>query len=266
MLIAITREVSRSIVNCELTHLARTPIDVDRARAQHAQYESALKQLGVAVLSLPEEPTLADSVFVEDTALVLDECAIILRPGADSRRPETESIAKVLAPYRKLFFIEAPARVDGGDILRVGQKIYVGLSTRSDTNAIEQMQEFLAPFGYDVTGVSVTGCLHLKSAVTLVGARLSRPGRQDAAPTLLINPAWVDKKNFPGMNFIEVDPSELYAANAVLIDDAIIYPTSFPKTQKKLEEVGIKMVTVDADELAKAEGAVTCCSLILQTF
>jgi len=254
MLIAITREVSRSIVNCELTHLARTPIDVNRAREQHAQYESALKHLDVAVLSLPEEPTLADSVFVEDTALVLDECAIITRPGADSRKPETESITKILAPYRKLFFIEAPARVDGGDILRVGKKIYVGLSTRSDTNAIEQMQDFLAPFGYEVNAVMVTGCLHLKSAVTQV-----------AKDTLLINPKWVDRNLFSGMKFIEIDPSEPYAANAVLIGDAIIYPTSFPKTQKRLEQAGIKMVTVDADELAKAEGAVTCCSLIFKS-
>ncbi len=254
MLIAITREVSRSIVNCELTHLARTPIDVNRARTQHAQYESALKQLGVAVLSLPEEMALADSVFVEDTALVLDECAVILRPGAESRRPEIESIAKVLAPYRKLFHIQAPARVDGGDILRVGKQIYVGLSTRSDTNAIEQLQDFLQPYGYEVHAVMVTGCLHLKSAVTQV-----------AENTLLINPAWVDKNNFSETKFIEIDSSEPYAANAVLIGETIIYPTSFPKTQKKLEAAGIKMVTVGADELAKAEGAVTCCSLIFNS-
>src|SRR5512140_3147722 len=103
MLLAITRQVSRSIVNCELTHLRRTPIDVERARRQHAQYESALKQLGAAVLSLPEQPDLPDSVFVEDTALVFDEFAVILRPGAESRRPETETIRRVLAPYRQLF-------------------------------------------------------------------------------------------------------------------------------------------------------------------
>ena len=253
MKIAITREVSREIVHCELTHLVRNPIDIERARAQHAQYESALKSLGLAVLSLPEEPTLGDSVFVEDTALVLDECAIITRPGADSRKPETESIAKILAPYRKLFFIDPPARVDGGDILRVGKNIYVGLSTRSDTNAIEQMQEFLEPYGYQVHGVTVTGCLHLKSAVTQVNEKI-----------LLINSAWVDRKNFPGMEFIEIESSEPYAANVVMIGDTIIYPTNFPKTRKKLEDAGIKMVTVDADELAKAEGAVTCCSLIFE--
>ncbi len=252
-MIAITREVSRSIVHCELTHLERTPIDVERARLQHAEYEAALKHLGLAVLSLPEVPTLADLVFVEDTALVLDECAIILQPGADSRKPETESIAKVLAPYRKLFYIEAPARVDGGDILRVGKQIYIGLSSRSDTNAIEQIQDFLQPYGYEVHVAIASGCLHLKSAVTQV-----------AEDTLLINPAWTDKKNFAGMKFIEIDPSEAYAANALLIGDTVLYATSFPKTRKKLEDAGIKIVDVDADELAKAEGALTCCSLIVQ--
>ncbi len=252
-MIAITREVSRSIIHCELTHLERTPIDVERARAQHAEYESALKHLGLAVLSLPEEPTLADSVFVEDTALVLDECAIILRPGADSRRSETESIAKILAPYRKLFTIEAPARVDGGDILRVGKQIYIGVSSRSDTNAIEQIRDFLQPYGYEVHAAMASGCLHLKSAVTQV-----------ANDTLLINPAWTDKKNFAGMKFIEIDPSEAYAANALLIGDTILYPKAFPKTRKKLSDAGVKIVDVDADELAKAEGALTCCSLIFE--
>jgi dimethylargininase len=251
MQIAITREVSRDIVNCELTNLESTPIDVNRARLQHLQYEAALKHLGLAVLSLPEEPTLADSVFVEDTALVLDECAVITRPGAQSRRAETESIEAVLKPYRKLFHIQAPARVDGGDILQVGKRIYVGLTTRSDTNAIEQMQDFLEPYGYEVQAVRVTGCLHLKSAVTQV-----------AQDTLLVNPAWVNEKDFQGVKFIETDPSEAYAANAVLIGSTIIYPAAFPKTRKRLEAAGIPMVLVEADELAKAEGAVTCCSLI----
>src|SRR5512144_1630852 len=139
MLLAITRDVSRAIVNCELTHLARTPIDVRRASEQHGEYGAALKSLGAAVLSLPEAPELADSVFVEDTALVLDECAVILRPGAESRRPETALMEPILSPYRKIFRIEAPARVDGGDLLRVGRDIYVGISTRSDANAAEQL-------------------------------------------------------------------------------------------------------------------------------
>jgi dimethylargininase len=253
MQIAITREVSRSIVNCELTYLVRSPIDVERARAQHHQYETALKRLGLAVLSLPEAPTLPDSVFVEDMALVLDECAIITRPGADSRRPETVAIAELLAPYRKLFHIQEPARVDGGDILQVGKHIYVGLSTRSDTNAVEQMQDFLQPYGYELEAVTVTGCLHLKSAVTQV-----------TKDTLLINPAWVDMLIFQGVKFIEIEPSEPYAANALMAGGSLIYPTAFPKTQKRLETAGIPLVAVEADELAKAEGALTCSSLIFR--
>ena len=254
MFLAITREVSRSIIHCELTHLARIPIDVERARQQHAQYEAALKQLGAAVLSLPEQPDLPDSVFVEDTALVFDEFAVILRPGAESRRPETGSIRRVLAPYRQLFEIESPARVDGGDLLRVGKHVYMGISSRSDTNAAEQLQDILKPFGYDLSVVPVTGCLHLKSAITQV-----------AEDTLLVNPGWVDKSLFGSVKFIEVDASEPYAANAVLLDGAAIYAAAFPRTQQRIEDAGIPLVVVDADELAKAEGAVTCCSLILKT-
>jgi len=190
---------------------------------------------------------------VEDVALVLDEWALMLNPGAASRRPEVAPVEKALAPYREIFHIQPPATVDGGDILRVGKTIYVGLSSRSTEEAIEQMRAILEPRGYAVHGVHITGCLHLKSAVTQVGE-----------DTLLINPEWVAKENFPGMNFIEVDPSEPHGANAVLVDGTIIYPSSFPKTITKLQAAGIRMIIVDADELAKAEGALTCCSLIFE--
>lgn len=253
MLLAITRAVSRSIIHCELTHLARTPIDVERARRQHAEYEAALRRLGAAVISLPEEPTLPDAVFVEDTALVLDECAVILRPGAESRRPEAESIARLLSRYRKLYNVQAPARVDGGDLLQIGRDLYLGLSTRSEATAAEQLRTMLEPLGYRIHEVEVTGCLHLKSAATRV--------QED---TLLINPAWIDKRGFHGVKTIEIDASEPYAANAVLLGNSVIYPTAFPKTYRRLVSAGLEVVTVAADELAKAEGAVTCCSLIFQ--
>ena len=252
MPIAITRKISQSITNCELTHLERTPIDLQIAREQHQQYETALKSIGCEVISLPELPNLPDSVFVEDTAVILDEVAIITNPGAVSRKPEIDSIVEVLQKYRELIFIESPATVDGGDVLVVGKKIYVGLSSRSNLEAVEQMQSSLKDFGYKVIGVEVTGCLHLKSAVTVV-----------ATDTLLINSNWVDKNLFAGMKFIEVDESEPSAANGLLIDETVIYPTVFPKTAQRLADTGIKLLLVDADELAKAEGAVTCCSLIL---
>lgn len=251
MKIAITCQVSPDINQCELTHIEREPIDYERACAQHKQYEDALRSLGLDVISLESKVGLPDSVFVEDVALVLDECAVMLNPGASSRRPEAASVEMTLTPYREFFRIQPPATVDGGDILRVGKTIYVGLSSRSTEEAIEQMKAILEPRNYQVRPVRVTGCLHLKSAVTQV-----------SADTLLINPEWVSKDDFSGMQFIEVDPSEPYAANAVLVDDTIIYSSSFPKTQTKLQAAGIRMIIVDADELAKAEGAVTCCSLI----
>jgi dimethylargininase len=252
-LVAITRQVSPAVEQCELTHLERQPIDLQRAQAQHREYEEALRSLGVQVVSLPPLPDLPDSVLVEDAAIVLDECAIITRPGADSRRAEAELIAQGLSPYRKLFRIQSPATVDGGDVLVVGKTMFVGISSRSNRAAIEQMQAILFPFGYAVRGVEVTGCLHLKSAVTQVGKNL-----------LLVNPAWVEKKNFPGMEFIEIAPSEPYAANAVFVGENVVYPSAFPETRKRLESAGIKLVVVDASELAKAEGAVTCCSILFK--
>lgn len=253
MLIAITREVSPNINNCELTHFSREAIDVNLARAQHKQYEAGLQAAGCEVQTLPAETDLPDSVFVEDTAIVLDELAIITRPGAASRQPETESIAKALEPYRKPYIIESPGTIDGGDVLRVGKNIYIGLSSRSNQAGIEQMQNILEPFGYKVTGVQVRDCLHLKSAVTQV-----------AKETLLINRNLIDASNFGGVNFIDVDDAEPFAANALLINQEVIYPSSFPRTQKRLADSGISVRVVEVSELIKAEGAVTCCSLIFK--
>ncbi len=255
--VALTRAVSPSIANCELTHLQRQPIDLALAQAQHQQYEAALAELGCQLIHLPAEPALPDSVFVEDAAVVLDEVAIITRPGADSRKPETAAIAQALALYRPLHYITAPGTVDGGDVLLVGKRLYVGLSRRSNQAAVAQMATILQPFGYSVHGITVEDCLHLKSAVTLV-----------APDTLLINPAWIDVTIFAGifgtLQVIEVDPSEPYAANTLRIGATIIYPTSYPRTRARLEQHGLVIHPVEASELIKAEGAVTCCSLIFQ--
>jgi dimethylargininase len=251
MLIAITREVSSGINHCELTHLQREPIDVENARRQHHDYETLLTELGCQVQSLPEEPNLPDSVFVEDAALVLDEIAVITNPGAASRQPETETIRKALHPYRTLVTIEPPGTVDGGDVLRIGKQIYVGLSSRSNLQAVEQMQRALDPFGYQVHCVDVKGCLHLKSAITQV-----------ADNAVLINPAWIDASLFPGMSIIEVDPGEPGAANALRIGNSLVLPSQYPKTASRLRSQELDVHTVDVSELVKAEGAVTCCSLV----
>jgi dimethylargininase len=252
MTIAITRDVSPRMNECELTHIERTPIDVNVARQQHQDYIEALKSLGCEVIALPAEADLPDSVFVEDMALILPEIAIITRPGADSRKPEVESIMKALDPYRPLLRITEPATVDGGDVLMVGKNIYVGLSTRSNDFAIRQMQELLSDYGYSVMGVQIHDCLHLKTAVTRADDK-----------TLLINRELVDTHHFEGYNLIDVDPSEPFAANCLPISDSIIFPTAFPKTRARLEARGYKVKAVQVDELAKAEGAVTCCSLII---
>ncbi len=254
MLTAITRQVSPSINKCELTHLERQPIDIEIARKQHERYEEALRSLGVKVISLPAEVGLPDSVFVEDTAIVLDEMAVITRPGADSRKPEIPSITAALSQFRKMDYLNQPATLDGGDVLVISKIIYVGLSSRSNPKALTQLQKILNPYGYSIKGVEFSGCLHLKSAVTRV-----------AEQTLLINPKWVDKKNFPGMEFIEIDPTEPSAANALLIGQAVIYPIFFPNTYSRLEKIGIRVISSDVSEIAKAEGAVTCCSLVFNT-
>lgn len=252
MAIAITREVSSRFNECEITHIDRIPIDINTARTQHHEYIETLTKLGCRVIELPEEPGLPDSVFVEDTAFILPEVAVITRPGADSRKPETESIIRALTPYRPLVHITEPATVDGGDVLVLGKYIYVGLSTRSSSTAIEQLQNLLNDYGYKVVGVPMTDCLHLKTAVTRVDEK-----------NLLINKNWVDPSYFKSYELIEVDPSEPFAANCLPVNGTIIYPTSFPKTYQRLEQKGFRVMTVNIDELAKAEGAVTCCSLIV---
>jgi len=252
LLLAITRDVSPRFNECEITHIDRSPIDILTAQAQHHGYMQALKELGCAVLELPAQPDLPDSVFVEDTAVVLPDVALITNPGADSRKPEIDSIARALAPYRELVFIKPPATVDGGDVLVLGRDIYVGMSTRSNPHAVEQMDGLLGRFGYRAFAVDLHDCLHLKTAVTRVDDR-----------TLLINRNWVDVEHFEGYNLIDVDTAEPFAANCLPVNGWIIFPTAFPKTAKKLEDFGYTIKPVVVDELAKAEGAVTCCSLIV---
>jgi dimethylargininase len=160
-----------------------------------------------------------------------------------------------LAPYRPLYYIQEPATIDGGDILRLGKTIYVGLSSRSNFAAIEQMQAIVAAYGYQVSPLKVSGCLHLKSAITQIGEDM-----------LLINPAWVDTGAFAGWKGIHIDASEPYAANTVLVGATLLYPIGYPRTQQRLEEHGIAVHGVDVSELIKAEGAVTCCSLLFHSY
>src|SRR5262249_37128779 len=237
----------------ELTHLARTPIDFERARAQHCAYEQALIAAGGVVECLESDAEMPDSVFVEDVAIVFDELALITRPGAASRRRETAAVANALAAYRRLEGIEPPATVDGGGGLVVGRDVFVGLSTRTNDAAVDQMRRILESHGYTVHPLAVRGCLHLKSAVTAL---------DDAR--LLVNRSWLNGERFDRFTLVDVDPTEPMAANALRLPDRIIFPTAFPRTAERLTACGFRLEMVDASELAKAEGAVTCCSLIVR--
>jgi dimethylargininase len=252
VLIALTREVSPNLGRCELTHVSRQPIDAALAAAQHRNYEDCLRRLGCDVRRLPPMPDSPDAVFVEDTCIVLDELAVITRPGAESRKPETQSVAEAVKAARPLRFIEPPATLDGGDVLCLEKQVFVGLSSRTTVPGIERLHSILTPHGYTVTAVDVAGCLHLKSAVTRVGEE-----------TLLVNRSLVEPGVFGRWKLLDVDPSEPHGANALLVSGAVIYPATCPKTCERLSRHGIRVEAVDVSELGKAEGGVTCCCLLV---
>jgi len=251
MPIAITRQVSPSINRCELTFHDKETIDVAKAIAQHEAYEECLRSLGVRVVSLTAEPDLPDAVFVEDAAIVVDEVAVIPVMGAASRRPETESLARALSVYRPLKFMRAPATLDGGDVMRIGRRIFVGASSRTNAEGIAQLRAALAPFDYEVTAVGVKQCLHLKSGCSSVGAN-----------SILVNRELVDVTHLGGFELIDVPRSEPGAANALLIEDVVIVPSAFPQTIALLEARGFNVKAIDVSEFQKAEGGVTCKSII----
>jgi dimethylargininase len=246
--------VSPALANCELTYLARESIDVAVAAREHAAYEALLIQLGAEVRRLPAAPELPDSVFVEDTAVVLDKIAVITRLGAMSRRGETATTAAALAVHRPLAHIAEPGTLDGGDVLVVGRRVYVGRSSRSNDVGVAQLADLLKPLGYAVVPVDFHGCLHLKSCVTQVAEDL-----------VLLNPGWVDAEIFTGCSAVAVDVEEPHASNALRLGRSVIHPAHFPATRARLEARGLHVSSIAMTELAKAEAGVTCCSLLLRS-
>ncbi len=253
MLTAITRAVSPAIVKCELSFIDRKTIDLAAAQEQHHAYEKLLGKLGARVISLPAEPDLPDSMFVEDPAIVLDELAVILPLGTETRRREAPSLAEALSKFRKLEYVSLPGTLEGGDVLRIGGKLFVGLTRRSNAEGIRQLAAILAPHNYEVITVPVNGCLHLKSAVTHLGRN-----------TLLANRAWFDAAPFAGHEWIGVDPAEPHAANALALAGTVIFPASFPRTRARIEARGFHVTPLDISELQKAESGLTCSSLLFE--
>jgi dimethylargininase len=187
------------------------------------------------------------------TALVLNELAVICRPGAASRRFEAPAVEHRLRQYRSIESIKAPGTLDGGDVLVMGKRIYVGLSSRTNEAGIMQLSRIVKRHGYKLRVLEIARCLHLKSAVSAV-----------AEDMLLINPDWIDTGEFSGFDLLATDSAESAAANALAIGFGLIYPSSFPLTADKLKDRGVNVLPIDVSELQKAEGAVTCCSLVFE--
>lgn len=255
MPIAFTRAVSPKLSQCELTHLDRVPIDAARAVAQHDAYEAALRRAGFETIRLPDLPDHPDGTFVEDTALVLDGHAVVLRPGAASRASESQSTAVGLANHFVLHWL-SDGHVDGGDVLQIGKTLYVGLSTRSNATGVSALRDVVSSFGFDVVQARSDACLHLKSAVTLAGPDGS------GIPVLLYNPACIDPTQFPGVEPLAVDPTEEHAANVVRAGNHVVIPTGNPRTVEQLHRRGFELIEIDVSELQKAEAGVTCMSLL----
>ncbi len=258
-LVAVVREPGDDLDRCALTHLERATIDVPRAREQHRAYRDALTKLGAAVVTLPPLAGFPDAVFVEDVAVVLDEIAVVTNPGAESRRGETESIVPLLGAWRDVVRMEADEPLDGGDVLRIGRRLYVGRSSRTDAAGVSALERLVAPHGYDVISVPVKGALHLKTAATALDEE-----------TLLVNPEWIEAEAlhedgvFGTYRALTVPGSEPFAANTLALPGSVLVPEEHPRTASMLREHGFRIETTPYSELAKAEAGLTCASLIFE--
>ncbi len=252
-MIAFVREVSPELARCELSLIERVPIDAARAHRQHQRYAAELRTLGCELEWLPPLPAHADGVFVEDTAVLVPELAVMTRPGVASRRGEVDSVAAALARHLPVTRLDEPASLDGGDVLRIGHRLYVGVSGRSNAAGVAQLGAALAPLGYTVRAVPLSGCLHLKSACTFIPPEV-----------LLVNPLWVDPAAFPGTVPLAVDADEPHAANTLTVGGVTLVSSAYPRTQRRLEQAGIATHALEVDELHKAEAALTCMSLMLE--
>jgi dimethylargininase len=251
--VAITHSPPASLEQGERSFVGRDPIDMSKARAQHAAYCDLLRSLGCEVVTLDVNAKFADGVFVEDTALVLDELAIMTNPGAESRRGEVAGIAAALDKHRALRAIEPPGTLDGGDIVVNGRLVLVGRSQRTNAAGTDQLRQNLRGFGYVVRTVGMRDCLHLKSACCALP-----DGR------LLVNPNWVELKDLRGFDIVEIDASEPFAADVITIGRTVISAAAHPKTAALIGTLGFDSKTIDLGEFAKAEGGVTCLSLVFE--
>jgi dimethylargininase len=254
MKIALLNKPTLALTNCELTFLDRTPIHLETALQQHADYASALQSFGLHVEVLEINPTAPDAVFVEDTAIILDEVAIMTSMGNSNRRAEVIAMSEILARYRaNLRTIAVPASIEGGDVLVVDKTIYVGESSRTNAAGIAALAGITEPFGYQVVAVKVHGCLHLKTGITAIDDGF-----------YIVNSSWVDTRVFAKSRLIEVAEGEPWAANVLKIDDGLIVNSAYPATAYKIESAGYQVHRLNISEFGKAEAGLTCMSLIFK--
>jgi dimethylargininase len=251
MITALTRAPGPELARCQLTHLARQPIDLDRALTQHRAYQVALRDAGARVDELPADPALPDGVFVEDAAVVLDEVAVVTAPTPPSRRGEPVAVAAALAPFRRVARLPSDAFLEGGDVLRVGRTLFVGLSGRTGEVGLRALEGIVRPLGYSVVPVRVTGCLHLKSAVCAVDDE-----------TVVVNRAWVNTAPFSGLRLVDVPALEPFGANVLRLPGVVLASAAYPETADVIRGLGHRLLTVDVSELHKAESGMTCMSLV----
>jgi dimethylargininase len=222
----------------------------DLSLRQHAAYVEALRDLGLRVVVLEAAPNYPDATFVEDTAVVTPDVAVITNPGAEARRGEVDTIEPVLARYRETQRIVSPGTVDGGDVLMAGRHFLIGISDRTNRAGAEQLGRILASYGHTWAPVPVGAGLHFKSSVNWIG--------QD---TLLVTEAYADREELEPYDKIVVDPGEAYAANALWVNDCLLVPCGYPKTRDQLERRGFRTVALDVSEMLKMDGGLTCLSL-----
>ena len=250
-LVAITHVPSPRLQAGERTYAGRDAIDFGLALIQHAAYEDRLRWCGARVVQLEVNRELPDCVFVEDTAIVLDEVAVMMSMGADSRRGEPAGIEQELRKYREIQRVVLPATIDGGDVVRSGRALYVGESPRTNTAGIAALRDIVRRYGYTVTPVPVRECLHLKSACS-------------ALPdgSFLVNRNWIDVSPLPSARLAQVPPKEPWAGDVLVIGERIIVADSCPGTADTLRTRGWSVIPAPISEFAKAEGGVTCMSLV----
>ena len=250
-LLAITHVPSPNMQRGERTFVDELVVDYELSLRQHAEYRAALQRCGAEVIVLDVNRTMPDCVFVEDTAIVLRELAVMMSPGAESRRGEPAGIEPSLRQFREVRRVKRPATIDGGDVVVAGRSIYVGESPRTNSEGIAALRETLAPFGYSVTGVPVRQCLHLKTACSALP-----DGR------FLVNAEWIDASPLPAERLVSVPADEPWAGDVLVIGNQIILAEAFPQTADLLSGLGFETIPVAVSEFAKVEGGVTCLSLV----